>query len=427
MLCPGRDDEVIHTDGRDSVTYVVRRPLLLLAFGALGLPACLLYTDPINDPPSVKVTVRLSDTDAHRNQAVTAVADVHDAQDDVTTLRLSWATIAAKGDSDGCGWVNATEWNNVPSQAGNADHTFTFTPTSLNPVCLCARVLDAQGAASVDCAPLRPVNHKPIAVLEDVTGVASGQTRPLYSQVHLTAGSSSDLDGDDLRFTWSQQFPAGVKTSECADPLPAGQHDRHLCFVAEIPGDYTVTVTVTDRPDGQPDTQHALSDSAVFKIRANEDAPPCLQSTDPDLHAKRIVLSRTSELGGKYESRTFTVNSASDDGEPYPQVAGSTRVPAHFVWYAKDPTAATPKWQQRIENSPSLTISQADFPRALPGDTVQLRVEARDTQVEAAYKNHLYNQLNHGGLPCDINDEMCCTDAACSCVRWTTWTVQFQP
>lgn len=401
---------------------MVRRPFFLLAFGLSG---CLLYTDPINDPPSVRVTVRLPDKDAHRNQAAMAVADLHDAQDGAAKLKLSWAPFDARGTDDACTWVDASTWNGVQSQSGNADHTFTVTPTSLKPLCLCARVLDSRGAAGYGCAPLRPVNRKPVADLREVTGLAAGQTRPLYSLVHLTAEKSMDPDDEPLQFSWSLQYtgsdPAGsnVKLDTCAS-VASSEADRHRCFAPQVPGPYRVMVKVTD-------SQGEASDPVSLDVLVGTDMPPCLQRTDPDLRARRIMLSRANDLGGKYESRTFVVSSVSDDGEPYPQATGSTRPAAQFVWYIKDLTATAPKWQQRIETSPSLTVSQADFPRALPGDTVQLRVEVRDTLVQQAYATHAYEKLNHGGWPCALEDEMCCEGGDCSCVRWTTWTIQFQP
>ncbi len=403
---------------------MVRRLSIVLAFGLSG---CLLYTDPINDPPSVRVTVLFPAKEAHRNEAATAVADVHDAQDGDSRLNVTWTRFAATGEDDDCAWVNASAWQDNPKiEAGDKDkpHALTFTTTSLDPLCLCARVLDTRGAAGYGCAAVRPVNREPTAVLQDLAGVPAGEARPLYSLVHLSADKSLDPDDDPMQFDWQLQFtgtdPAGeqVQLVRC-DGVAEAEAERHRCFQAQVPGTYRVTLKVGD-------SLGDWSEPTILDVPVKQDTPPCLQLTDPDLRARRIMLSRANDLGGSYESRAFVVRNVADDGEPYPQ-PNDARPAARFWWFVKDLTAATPKWQQRVESSPSLTISQADFPRALPGDTVQLRVEVRDTGVQQAYENHAYDKLNHDGWPCSLDDEICCEDDDCNCVRWTTWTVQFQP
>jgi hypothetical protein len=61
------------------------------------------------------------------------------------------------------------------------------------------------------------------------------------------------------------------------------------------------------------------------------------------------------------------------------------------------------------------------FPNALLGDTVRLRLEVRDSVVAASYTD----------WPCPPDQDICCAQNTCGgpneCIRWTTWTVQFQP
>jgi hypothetical protein len=141
------------------------------------------------------------------------------------------------------------------------------------------------------------------------------------------------------------------------------------------------------------------------------------------VYAKRILLSRSADLGGTYQSRTFKVLGTADDCEPYPLPAGLPGPQTQFVWSVLDNTQTSPSWTYQTNTSDSFTVSQSLFPNARPGDTVQLRVEVRDTLVQTLYQS--------GGQVCSSDTDLCCGSSACGtpsdCVRWTTWTVQFQP
>jgi hypothetical protein len=94
-----------------------------------------------------------------------------------------------------------------------------------------------------------------------------------------------------------------------------------------------------------------------------------------------------------------------DDCEPYPLPAG--RATTQFVWSVLDSTQASPTWTYQTNTSDSFTVSQAQFPNARPGDTIKLRVEARDTAVQKAYQAG-------GGPACSQDVDICCGS---SCVR----------
>ena len=98
--------------------------------------------------------------------------------------------------------------------------------------------------------------------------------------------------------------------------------------------------------------------------------------------------------------------------------------PTQFVWSVLDSTRASATWTYQTNTSDAFTISQAQFPNARPGDTIRVRVEVRDTAVQKLYQA--------GGSVCAQDTvDICCGSAACGtpndCVRWTSWTVQFQP
>jgi len=404
---------------------VGRSPRACLAFtAALGLSGCLLFTDPINKAPVVTI-VQVTDP-VFRGSPAEFTASVTDDKDSQASLSLEWAEFDSQ--LPNCKWVTPDTWA-LHYKSTNQDSfgPYEFTADSSAKVCVCARTTDHNGATGIGCSnAITPTNSKPVATIVDVSGVASGQPRPLCSQVHLSAENPNLPTGDQLQFNWTLQYTGSdsrgksVQLSSCAGVV-AAKDAQHRCFNAAGPGDYAVTLLITDS------TTSLTSDLANFDVPVSVDTPPCLQRTDPDVYAQRILLSRSADLGGTYQSRTFRVLSVADDCEPYPLPAGSTGTPSQFVWSVLDNTQASPAWTYQTNTSDSFTVSQSLFPNVRPGDTIELRVEVRDTVVQQKLKVS-------GGLSqaCTSDIDICCGGVACGttndlCVRWTTWTVQFQP
>ena len=248
--------------------------------------------------------------------------------------------------------------------------------------------------------------------------------------MHLSAESSTFFDGD--KFEWNIQYAGSddagksVELSKCAD-VADDKKDLHRCFYAVGPGTntgtYTVTLTITDSVELNGTTTSA-SDLATFEIPVEKDTPPCLQQTEPDVYARRILLSRNADQ----VSRTFSVLSVADDCNPFPSVplpGGKASTPVQFVWWVLDSTQPIPSWIRQVNTTSSFPVSPDQFPDARPGDTIAVRVEVRDAAVEKLYQS--------GSQVCSINPPatspvICCGDACGTsndCVRWTTWTVEF--
>jgi hypothetical protein len=280
------------------------------------------------------------------------------------------------------------------------------------------------------CDFIPPVNAAPVANIVDVAGVLSGQARSLCSQVHLSAEGSTVPQGDTLDYQWDVQNSASDPTAKipqlgpCAGVVTS-KADRHRCFSAGSQGTYTVTLRINDTYTVKDSTASTLSEVASFVVSVRGDMPPCLRRTDPDQYSQLILLSTGSDLGGTYETRTFTVLNVDDDCEPYPLPSGSTHSPTQFVWSVRDDTKASPTWTYQNTSSNAFTVSQAQFPNARPGDTIELRVEVRDSAVQKFYQS--------GGQVCPMDTtNFCCGSTPCGttsndCLRWTTWTVQFLP
>ena len=384
---------------------------VLLGFALLfGPSGCLLDTGPINSPPQVRIVA--NSEPIYRNRTVPFSAYVKD-EDSPASLRIKWAVFQPQNNS--CTSIGRADWAGVAPQTAEAP--YPFAAPSLAPVCLCAQVIDHFGATGQDCLKIQAENRDPTATITDTSGAASEDLRPLYSRIHLYA-ETSDPDGDPLQYLWQLQFagsdPDGKSTAlaPCAG-VAAADVDLHRCFTANVPGIYTVTLQVTDNAGGDA--------TANFTIPVNVDTPPCIQRTDPDVRAQRIVLSRSTDLGAAYESRRFQVLNVADDSEPFPVSATGTQIPPKFYWFVYDPQSPSPTWVRSTNDSPVFTLSQSMFPNALPGDTVRLRLEVRDSVVAATYT----------GWPCQGDPDICCAPNVCGganeCIRWTTWTVQFQP
>jgi hypothetical protein len=395
-----------------------------------GLSGCLLFTDPINEAPKVKIQ-RPSGEVVRGQSADFRVAELSDDRTPPSRLRLEWHEFEAQ--AEGCGAITAEAWRGLSPRLLDRDAPYTFWSRELEVVCVCVRATDLDGAAAHDCARIVPVNPPPEAAIKDVTGVASGALRPLCSNVRLSADGSRYQDGDTLAAHWTLEYagsdPKGstLRLSECAGA--PGAEDSALspselqrCFAAKAPGVYTVRLTLAATPPGAGAASTLTSPPAVYVVKVDVDQPPYLERTEPDVHARWIVLSDTSAPEQTYYRRDFTVLSAADDCEPFPAPADAPTKGAQFVWSVLDPTRS-PAWVYQTTTGNTFTVSQASYPNARPDDVIKVRVEVRDAAVERLYGS--------GISPCAESVDVCCHGGACTGVndrvRWTTWTVQFLP
>ena len=396
--------------------------LLALLVG-WGLPGCLLVSEKINRAPSVVIgepTMSIT-----RIQPVILSATVHDDQDRAEDLLVSWVVVAAS--NGGCDQVTHENFSSDKTVVLSSFKTFSYQPVSLAPMCVCAQVSDHQGAKAHGCRLLKALNQPPEAVLKDSLGIASGIARPLYSHLKLTAAESKDPEGDPLQYEWKLTYSGadpGVSATftPClgsAPPQAVVVPGKERCFDAKAPGIYQVQLRVADSVTDGGAPMTTWSDWTTFSVPVNPDTPPCIQRTSPETRAQRILLSRSLDLGGLYESRVFQVLSVADDGEPYP--VGEGMKAARMIWYVQDTMQANPTWVRQTAEGPQFEVSQTRFPKAKPGDTVRIRLEVRDSLVDAKYTDWI----------CPQTEDYCCAPDSCSgtnaCLRWTTWTVQFQP
>ncbi|MBN2573960.1 MAG: hypothetical protein JXP73_05285 [Deltaproteobacteria bacterium] len=376
------------------------------------------------------VSIDVSSTQITRGEPVDFTATVSDDRDSPNQLVIEWAEF--ESENQGCDWIGKEAWatpRKGPVRRAS-DTPYEFVAESMEIVCLCVRATDDDGASGQACQRIEPANFEPKAVITDVSGKASGVPRPLCSQVHLSAEKSQYPAGDQIDLNWTIAYSGAgaggmsVTLADC-EGVTASLPGLHRCFYAVCPGTYTVRLSITDTPTTGNTADVATSPEVSFVVPVDADTPPCLRQTDPEANRQLVLLSRSPDLGATYQSRTFKVLSAADDCEPYPVPAGSSKQPTQFVWSVYDTTRPPLAWVYQANTTNAFTVSQAMFPGALPGDTVKVRVEVRDAAVQQSYL---------GGFAACASEEIdiCCGADACTggeddCIRWTTWTVQFQP
>ena len=391
----------------------------LLAFlAALGFSGCLLFTDPINKAPVV--TGIMSPSSPIRGTKVYYTADVVD-EDSPAELDLKWATFAPDAGGS-CLWIKPADWTSQPSQALKPpqslkiDAQYELDIESLGVICLCVQATDHHGATGQLCQTIRPVTTL-TASITDKSSSAGQSKHPLCSNVHLSAANSTYPAGDDVQFNWNMQYsgtdPAGstVQLARCAGEAS----DAEQCFTASVPGYYNVDLTVTDSTVSTPP-----SPKTSISISVAVNSPACIEVTSPPRDATTVFVAP--------EGKTFAVVNATDDCEPF----SSTSTTLRFVWSISDPQAnpsGPAQWVPKLNSSATTFLVNQDlFPNFRPGDTVQVRAEVRDTPT----------QDNYGPI-CSQSPSACCTQDTFTCygaddagkqntcVRWTTWNVQFQP
>jgi hypothetical protein len=350
---------------------------LLLLVGAT--PACLLYTERINQPPLLQVAWP---EPLHSPGTALATATVSDPDGDPVTI--TWARL----DRPSCQMIAPAEWATVSATPGLQ---YRMDVSTRAPFCVHVVARDSAGAEATANWAGRPGNRPP----EVTPSLTSRVSYPLWSEVRLFA-TAADPDGDPLRYVWEVRDGAGaaVGTVACGR---VGESDVATCFTADHPGAYQASVTVSD-PDG-------MSTRAEMTFDVREDQPACLQATDPAMDTAELVMAVT-------DVRRFEVRQVSDDGNPWPPGPHGA---SGFRWYV---SRAAGEWTRQIGfEGPTLDVRGTDFPDPRPGNVYRVRVEARDPPHD-----------NPAGLrdldDCDDTRRIC--ERPTGCARMVWWSVRLQ-
>jgi hypothetical protein len=334
---------------------------------------CLLWSDPINTPPTVSISCPQDGLGAPGDSACPAEhipelfrgdnsfqAVAFDKNQSADSLAFEW-------------WYADTSCNNIfdgPSLGKRS--TFLHLANQLGNGCVRVVVTDSQGATAEDSLLFKVVDQAPIARLK-LSSLAGAQTLagqpltlPLFAKVTLTGKDSEDPDDDQFDYRWSvKQDDAVIPMPGCPDPAK----DRYLCtFASATPGAFRVQLVVADNwKESAPVEQVivvATDQLPGIVVETVTPAPPA-----PPEEAPLPWLANATI--------TFAVAQVDDDGDPYPSTTSMSRFPtppAGFVWSYKARGAAG---FSRVtgQTGPTFTIIGGTFQ---PQQSIDVRVEYHD-------------------------------------------------
>lgn len=342
---------------------------------------CLLYTDPINAPPSVSIS--RAEGKIVLREAVDLVAMASDPDQPASTLAFAWRqapTCPAPGG----------EQEGAPS---GTEPRYPFVATTLEEVCVWVVVTDKHGATGADTVRITPTNQAPRAAMELVAvtrtaraATSAGDLFELNTAFRASARQSADPDGHALTYAWALTDPAGAATV----PRPCAADPAEVCFTLGTPGPHQLDLVVKD-------ALGAEGSAEPRRLMVQEDRPPCIVDVRP-------AVPRVVWVDEPDDSR-FEVLSVDDDLDPFP-LDGAPAPQTGF------------RWKYRIGTSgaferPTYSLPVYAFPKGTfrPGTIVQVRVEYHD-------------RVTRDLAGCDREAERC--ELAPRCAQWVTWTVEYR-
>jgi len=346
---------------------------------------CILYSDPINTPPEISIVQPERVT---RIDTSVFAATVRDPDQGEVPLRFGWF--------EGTGACSPDLIDNLRSGAIRAEQsidlpTHRFQSKAHGTYCVAVQVTDRYGARSAAAVSVETTNLPPTVVLDAPTTSAMASNLPLWSAFRVVAKSASndgrlDPEGDNVKLQWSITRPnqSVVVPMPCPDasPTPA------ICFIADLSGEYTVSVAATDT--------YGLMTRAETKLTVAPDAPPCLGQLEPNLP----LLLRAADA-----TATFAILNVADDGDPFPRPTTRSSE-LRFTWSVQEP--GKPFGRLADYNAERFTLPGS----YKTGDRVQVRVEVED------------RVLRNTGTGCSDSDATC--GASTTCLQRYTWAVEYR-
>lgn len=327
------------------------------------------FTNPINRAPVVtQISQAGGSTPKGRDATFTAIGSDPD-QD-----QLTWTWIATHGDCpdyrDPATWPHDTMGGEpgTPTTFVVRDQAYTASAK----YCVWAFATDRYGAVGAANLPVAPADNAPVVSLLMVVDPGAqepppGPLYPAYSRFQFTA-DATDIDGDQLTYSWSlSQQPIGSTATlvPCASDS-SSDDDTRRCFTADLPGTYSVSLSVSDG------TLPAQATSGPLMVLA--DAPPCIETTEPAFALDPTTNAKALTTQGYYADQKIKVDSVYDDGNPFPPPPGKDR--PRFTWYTG--TNDTGLHYLDNVNYQDLSLSRSDY---LIGDYVNARLEVHDSNV----------------------------------------------
>lgn len=383
------------TARRAKLSRGVGRPAAAVFAALLALAAAGCFTGPINHPPGITF-VEGSSTPS-RKQAVSYTVQATDPDGDRTSVVWDQVQGTCTPETGPESWPLSKD---AIEAMGDQSNTLMLDATQTDtPFCLWAFAIDSHGAITPVHLAVVPADAAPTANIQVVAPppVASSTTDvlyPLYSTIELSSDDSTDPEDDSLNRCWSpKMIPAGSKAAlvDCNSGAPVDCTSGHICFTADLQGNYQVALVVTD--------SGGKSNSVSRQISVNSDQPPCIAKTTPSL-----VLTPIQYDSKENNPSRISVDAVHDDGDPYPS-PGST---LQFRWSTSTNGGPFAPVEDDVNFLP-LDNNQA------PGTLVKVRVEVldRNPTTAAALRG------------CGNDKDFCYTDAGNTCPQRVSWSIEY--
>jgi hypothetical protein len=255
--------------------------------------------------------------------------------------------------------------------------------------CVWVVVRDSDQAEAFAALPVAITHRDPQAALDVVRPDSADEPDhyPLYSTIQVSSDGSMDTENTEVPLvarTFSVTHAGHVST-----PMPCPDRpDTDVCISASEPGDYTIDLIVTDA------RQHHAS--ATRKLTVNPDAPPCITQTAPQFGLPKFVRDPNDLM--------LEVDAVTDDGDPYPFVAGAQNLEFEWSWWPEG------SFEQRLVR-PDHKHPQAEFNGVFhPGDQINIRVKVTDrVDRKLAFD------------ACAPEAATCAVGSRKDCYQWVTW------
>lgn len=188
---------------------------------------------------------------------------------------VTLAATAADPDGDPLAYVwTAKKPNGQQIQLGQGS-TVTFIPDMPGAWTVTVTVNDPYGALASSTLAVNVLNHAP-----QITSVAYSPSSPFVNNPVTFTAAATDADGDALAYVWKATKPNGQQ-------IQLGQGSS-TTFTPDLPGSWTVTLTVSDPWGGSASASRTIN-VAAYELSAALEPNPAMRGQKVRVYAALTV------------------------------------------------------------------------------------------------------------------------------------------